>query len=122
MSKRYSNEHEWATLEGDIATIGLSAYAVEQLGDITFVELPEVGTEAEKDASIAFIESVKAASDIYTPLSGKVIEVNENLEDAPEQLNEDAQNTWVFKLQVSDASEFTTLLDEAAYKAYIETL
>jgi len=122
MSKRYSNEHEWATIDGDIASIGLSAYAVEQLGDITFVELPEVGAEGSKDDSIAFIESVKAASDIYTPLSGEVIEVNEELEDTPELLNEAAENTWVFKLKVSNASEFETLMDEASYKAYIETL
>jgi len=122
MSKRYSNEHEWAILDGEVATIGLSAYAVEQLGDITFVELPEIGAEGGKDDSIAFIESVKAASDIYTPLSGEVVEVNEDLEDTPEQLNEDAENTWVFKLKVSDASEFETLMDEAGYKAYIETL
>jgi glycine cleavage system H protein len=109
-------------IDGDIASIGLSAYAVEQLGDITFVELPEVGAEGSKDDSIAFIESVKAASDIYTPLSGEVIEVNEELENTPELLNEAAENTWVFKLKVGDASEFETLMDEASYKAYIETL
>lgn len=120
--KKYSNEHEWAILEESIATIGLSAYAVEQLGDITFVELPEIGAEVSKDDSIAFIESVKAASDIYTPVGGEVIEVNENLEETPELLNEDAENTWVFKLKVSDADEFETLMDEAGYKAYIETL
>ena len=122
MSKRYSNEHEWATIDGDIASIGLSAYAVEQLGDITFVELPEIGAEASKDDSIAFIESVKAASDIYTPVGGEVVEVNEDLEDTPELLNEAAETTWVFKLKISDASEFETLMDEAGYKAYIETL
>ena len=122
MSKHYSNEHEWAILDGEIASIGLSAYAVEQLGDITFVELPEIGAEAGKDDSIAFIESVKAASDIYTPVGGEVVEVNEILEDTPELLNEAAETTWVFKLKVSDASEFETLMDEAGYKAYIETL
>ncbi len=122
MSKRYSNEHEWAILEGGVASIGLSAYAVEQLGDITFVELPEIGAEASKDDSIAFIESVKAASDIYTPVGGEVVEVNEELENTPELLNEAAESTWVFKLKVSDASEFETLMDEAGYKAYIETL
>ncbi|MDA7847870.1 glycine cleavage system protein GcvH [Sulfurospirillum sp.] len=122
MSKRYSNEHEWAILDGEIASIGLSAYAVEQLGDITFVELPEIGAQGDKDDSIAFIESVKAASDIYTPVGGEVLEVNEELEDRPELLNEAAENTWIFKLKVSDASEFDTLMDEASYKAYIETL
>ncbi len=122
MSKYYSNEHEWAILDGEVASIGLSAYAVEQLGDITFVELPEVGAEADKDDSIAFIESVKAASDIYTPVGGEVVEVNEALEDTPELLNEAAEISWVFKLKVSDVSEFETLMDEAGYKAYIETL
>ena len=122
MIKKYSNEHEWAILDGEVASIGLSAYAVEQLGDITFVELPEIGAEADKDDSIAFIESVKAASDIYTPVGGEVVEVNEDLEDAPELLNEAAETTWIFKLKVSDANEFDTLMDEAGYKAYIETL
>lgn len=120
--KRYSNEHEWAILDGEIATIGLSAYAVEQLGDITFVELPEIGTSVDQDDSIAFIESVKAASDIYLPVGGEVIEVNSELEDTPELINDDAENTWIMKVKVSDASEFETLMDEAAYKAYIETL
>lgn len=120
--KKYSNEHEWALIEGDEATIGLSAYAIEQLGDITFLELPEIGASADKDESIAFIESVKAASDIYIPLSGEVIAVNEELNDTPELLNEDAKNTWVLKIKLKDASEAETLMDEAAYKDYIATL
>ena len=120
--KKYSNEHEWAILDGEVASIGLSAYAVEQLGDITFVELPEIGAEVGKDDSIAFIESVKAASDIYTPVGGKVVEVNEDLEDKPELLNEAAETTWIFKLKVSDVAEFDALMDEAGYKAYIATL
>jgi len=122
MSKRYSNEHEWTLQDGDTATIGLSDYAVEQLGDITFVELPEIGATASAGESIAFIESVKAASDIYAPVSGEVIEVNEALEDAPESLNEDANGTWIMKIKVSDTSEFDTLMDETAYKTFIETL
>jgi len=122
MMKKYSNEHEWAILDGDIASIGLSAYAIEQLGDITFVELPEIGAEADKDDSIAFIESVKAASDIYAPVGGEVVEGNEDLENTPELLNEAAETTWIFKLKVSDTSEFDTLMDETGYKAYIETL
>lgn len=120
--KKYSTEHEWAILEEGEASIGLSAYAVEQLGDITFVELPEIGASADKDESIAFIESVKAASDIYIPMGGEVIAANEELEDTPELLNEAAEDTWIMKIKVSDASEFDTLMDEAAYKAYIETL
>ncbi len=122
MIKKYSNEHEWAILDADVASIGLSAYAVKQLGDITFVELPEIEATADKDDSIAFIESVKAASDIYTPVGGEVTEINEELEDRPELLNEAAETTWIFKLKVSDVAEFETLMDEAGYKAYIETL
>jgi glycine cleavage system H protein len=122
MTKLYSNEHEWAIIEGDEATIGLSAYAVEQLGDITFLELPEIGASASKDDSIAFIESVKAASDIYIPLSGEVIAVNDTLNDTPELLNEDAENTWVLKIKINDASEANSLMSESAYKDYIATL
>jgi glycine cleavage system H protein len=120
--KRYSNEHEWAIVDGDIVTVGLSAYAIEQLGDITFVELPEIDGEVDKDDSIAFIESVKAASDIYTPVGGKVTQANEKLEDAPELLNESAEDTWIFKLKVNDADEFETLMSEDDYKAFLETL
>ncbi len=120
--KKYTNEHEWAELDGDIATVGLSEYAIKELGDITFVELPEIGQSANKDESIAFIESVKAASDIYAPLSGEVVEINEELETAPESLNEDASATWILKIKVSDAGEFDTLLDEAAYNTFIASL
>jgi len=120
--KKYTNEHEWAQLEGEVATVGLSAYAVNELGDITFVELPEIGQSAKQGESIAFIESVKAASDIYAPLSGEVIAVNEELEDAPELLNEDAQGTWIMKIKASDVSELDTLLDEAAYNTYTASL
>lgn len=122
MTKKYSNEHEWAVIDGDIVSIGLSAYAVEQLGDITFVELPEIGAEVIKDESVAFIESVKAASDIYTPVGGEVVEVNEELESAPELLNTAAETTWIYKLKISDKDEFETLMDEVAYQAYIGTL
>ena len=120
--KKYTNEHEWAELEGDVATIGLSNYAIDELGDITFVELPEIGTSASKGESIAFIESVKAASDIYAPLSGEVVEVNMDLEATPEILNEDSEGTWILKIKVNDISELETLMDEAAYSAYTETL
>ncbi len=122
MAKKYSSEHEWAEIDGDIASIGLSAYAVEQLGDITFVELPEVGSNINKDDSVAFVESVKAASDIYTPIGGEVVEVNLELEDRPELLNENAQETWIFKLKISNMDEFDTLMDEDQYKAFIESL
>jgi len=120
--KKYTNEHEWAQLDGDIATMGLSKYAIDQLGDITFVELPEIGQSGNKGESVAFIESVKAASDIYMPLSGEVVEINTELEDAPELLNEDAEGTWILKIKPSDADEFKELMDEKAYLAFVETL
>ena len=120
--KMYNEEHEWVEVNGNVATVGVSAYAVEQLGDITFVELPEVDNEMSSGDSVAFIESVKAASDIYAPVSGTICEVNEVLLDEPESLNEDALNIWIFKVTLSDASEIDALMDEAAYKAYIETL
>jgi len=120
--KKYNEEHEWVEVEGDIATVGVSTYAVEQLGDITFIELPEVDTEVSKGDSVAFVESVKAASDIYTPLSGEVYEVNEALLDTPEVLNEDAQRTFIFKLKVSDADELGSLMSEDEYKNFIDSL
>ena len=120
--KRYNEEHEWIEVDGDIASVGISAYAVEQLGDITFVELPEIDADISKGDSVAFVESVKAASDIYAPISGTVCEINEDLLDTPESLNENALNIWIFKVTLIDATELDTLMDEDAYKAYIETL
>ena len=119
---RYNQEHEWAKIEGDEATVGVSAYAVEQLGDITFVELPEVDAEVSAEESVAFVESVKAASDIYTPLSGTITAVNESLLDAPEQLNAAPAETWIFKLKLSDEAEVEELMDQVAYDAYLATL
>ncbi len=120
--RKYNEEHEWVTVEGDIATVGISKYAVEQLGDITFLELPEVDSECTTGDSVAFVESVKAASDIYAPLTGTITEVNEDLLDTPESLNEDAQNIFIFKIKISDVSELDSLMDEDAYAKYIETL
>ena len=120
--RKYNEEHEWIEVDGDIATVGISAYAVEQLGDITFVELPEVDADISKGDSVAFIESVKAASDVYAPVSGTISAINEDLLDAPESLNENALNIWIFKVTLSDTNELDSLMDEDAYKAYIETL
>ena len=119
---KYTEEHEWLRVEGDIVVVGITEHASTQLGDIVFVELPEEGDTVSKDDEVVVIESVKAASDIYTPVGGEVIEVNEDLEDTPELLNEAAESTWIFKLKVSDAAEFDTLMDEAGYKTYLETL
>jgi glycine cleavage system H protein len=120
--KKYNEEHEWVEVEGDTATVGISTYAVEQLGDITFIELPEIGTEVSMGDSVAFVESVKAASDIYTPISGEISEVNEALLDEPEVLNQDAQGTFVFKLKVSNMEELDELMDEEAYKQFVASL
>ena len=120
---RYSKEHEWVRVDGDSATVGISEHAVSELGDITFVELPEVGNSVSKDDSVAFIESVKAASDVYTPISGEITEVNERLEDEPEIINASPLDEgWIYKMKVSDSSELDTLMDEEAYKAYIASL
>jgi len=119
---KYNEEHEWLTVENGIASVGVSSYAVEQLGDITFIELPEIHSEVSIGDSVAFVESVKAASDIYTPVSGTIIEVNEELLDTPETLNSDAQTTIIFKIKLSDESELDSLMSDEDYQQYIQTL
>ncbi|HHD75471.1 MAG TPA: glycine cleavage system protein GcvH [Campylobacterales bacterium] len=120
--KKYNEEHEWVEVEGEIATVGISTYAVEQLGDITFIELPEIDAEVSMGDSVAFVESVKAASDIYTPISGEVCEVNEALLETPEVLNEDAMGNFVFKLKASNLDELDSLMDEEAYQSFVASL
>lgn len=121
--ERYSEEHEWVRMEGDTAVCGISEYAQEQLGDVVYVELPEIGRVVAQNDEIAVVESVKAASDIYSPVSGEVVEVNEAVSDAPETVNEDALGKgWLFKITVSDEGEFGDLMDEDAYKDYIAGL
>jgi glycine cleavage system H protein len=120
--KKYNEEHEWIEVNNEIGAVGISEYAITQLGDITFIELPEVNSDVDSGDSVAFIESVKAASDIYTPVSGNIIEVNEDLLDNPESLNEDALNISIFKIKLSDIGELDNLMDEEAYQEYIKTL
>ncbi|WP_025898175.1 glycine cleavage system protein GcvH [Sneathiella glossodoripedis] len=123
MSIKYTKDHEWVTVEDDIATVGVSVYAQEQLGDVVFVEVPEVGRTLDKGDELAVVESVKAASEVYAPIGGEVLEVNNDLEDNPSQVNEDAQGSgWFAKVKISDASELDDLMDEAAYKEYTEGL
>lgn len=123
MSAKYTKDHEWVIVEGDVATVGISNYAQEQLGDVVFVEVPEVGASLGKGDELAVVESVKAASEVYAPITGEVVEVNEELEDTPSMVNEEAQGGgWFAKLKVSDASELDELMDEAAYKEYTEGL
>lgn len=120
--QKFSEEHEWVVVEGNIGTVGISAYAIEQLGDITFLELPEIDDEVSEGGSVAFVESVKAASDIYTPISGTITEINEELLDTPELLNQDANANWIFKLEISDESELDELMDQASYDEYTSSL
>jgi glycine cleavage system H protein len=117
---RYTKEHEWVKLEGDTGTVGITDHAQHELGDIVYVDLPQPGTQVAKGATLGSVESVKAVSDIYAPLSGEVIEVNEALTDAPETLNQDAHGKgWLVKLRLSDPAEMEGLLSEQAYETYI---
>ena len=120
---RYTKEHEWVLVDGDTATVGISPYAQEQLGDVVFVELPEVGKKIEKGKEMAVVESVKAASEVYAPISGEVAEVNNALTDAPATVNEDALGKgWFTKIKLANKGELDGLMDEAAYKAYVDGL
>jgi glycine cleavage system H protein len=116
---RYSEEHEWVSVDGDIATIGISDFAQQQLGDVVFVELPDVGRTVERGAEIAVVESVKAASEIYAPLSGEIVEVNDALADEPALVNESPEDDgWFFKMRLNDVAEVNELMDIAAYKTF----
>lgn len=118
----YSESHEWVRLEGEIAVVGISDYAQHALGDLSYVDMPEVGDEVEAGEDFGAVESVKAASDLIAPVSGEVVEINEALEDSPELLNVDAFENWIIKVKMSDASQVSDLMDAAAYAAYCEKL
>ncbi|MGO4168490.1 glycine cleavage system protein GcvH [uncultured Novosphingobium sp.] len=123
MTRYFSQEHEWIEIEGDLGTVGITDYAQGQLGDITFVDLPEAGAAFGKGDSVAVVDSVKAASDVYTPVSGAIAEANGALADEPELVNTQAETGgWLFRITLSDASELGALMDEAAYKQYVESL
>jgi glycine cleavage system H protein len=118
---KYTKEHEWVKVEGDTATVGVTDHAQSELGDITFVDLPAAGKELKKTDSLATIESVKAASDVYSPVSGKVSEVNETLNSEPEKINRSPYGDgWICKLSVADKAELDSLMDAAAYGKYLE--
>ncbi|MDE5875762.1 MAG: glycine cleavage system protein GcvH [Muribaculaceae bacterium] len=117
---RYADSHEWVSLDGDIATIGITDYAQHALGNIVYVDMPEVGDEVTQGEDFGAVESVKAASDLISPVSGEVVEINEELEDSPELVNEDAFSNWIMKVKVSDTSELDNLLDAAAYAKICE--
>ncbi|AWJ84917.1 glycine cleavage system protein GcvH [Azospirillum sp. YIM DDC1] len=121
MTIKYTKDHEWVRVEGDIGTVGVSDHAQHQLGDVVFVELPDVGRQLAQGKEAAVVESVKAASDVFAPVSGEVIEANADLENDPSLVNAGAETTgWFFKLRLSNPSELDGLMDEAAYKAFVE--
>ncbi len=120
---RFTDQHEWVRVDGDIATIGITDYAQEQLGDVVFVELPEVGKELSAGDEAAVVESVKAASEVYSPVSGEVIDVNGEIEATPAGVNEDAMGDgWFVKLRLADPSELDKLMDETAYAEFVASL
>ena len=123
MTTYYTSEHEWIRVEGDIGTVGISQYAQEQLGDVVFVDLPQAGRTVAKGESVAVVESVKAASDIYSPASGEVIEANAALAESPGVVNADPMGKgWFFKIKLSDKGELSGLMDEAAYNDFVKSL
>ncbi len=116
----YSKDHEWVKVEGEYATIGITDYAQDSLGDVVYVELPDIGDELDAGDEIGIVESVKAASDIYTPLSGKVVAVNEELVDTPEAINKDPYASWIIKLEISQVEEIEKLMTSQEYEAFIK--
>ena len=119
--ERFSRDHEWIRVDGGVATVGITDHAQNQLGDIVFVELPEAGRRAAAGEAVAVVESVKAASDVFTPLSGEVVEVNGDLVDRPALVNEDAEGkAWFFKIKVADEAELAPLMDRAAYQRFVK--
>jgi glycine cleavage system H protein len=120
---RFTKDHEWVLVEGDIATVGITKYAADQLGDVVFVEVPEVGKTVGQGDGFAVVESVKAASDVYAPLAGEVVEGNEALGSAPETVNSDPEGAgWFGRLKITDLSQLEALMDRVAYDAYLASL
>ena len=116
---KFSKEHEWIKLDGDIATIGITQHATEMLGDIVFVELPEIGSSVKKDGNVGVVESTKAASDVYTPVSGEVVENNQSIVDDPGKINSDPENdAWFFKLKIKDKAELDSLMNKEEYDKF----
>jgi glycine cleavage system H protein len=121
--KRYTKDHEWVLLDGDIATVGITDHAQEQLGDLVHVELPELERDVSEGETCAVVESVKAAADVFAPLAGKVVEVNETVVEDPSIVNSDAEGEgWFFRIELDDTDSFDTLMDQDAYDEFLETL
>lgn len=123
MTTYYSKDHEWISVDGGVATVGITSYAQEQLGDVVYVELPEPGTELSQGDEAGVVESVKAASEVYAPIDGEVVEANEVLSEEPGKVNEDPEgDAWFLKMKVGNESQLSELMDEAGYKAFVESL
>jgi len=123
MSTRYTKDHEWIRLDGDVATVGITEHAQEQLGDIVYVELPEIGRKVDKGGEAAVVESVKAASDVYSPASGEVVAINDALGATPGTINEEAEGKgWFFRLKLSSPAELNELMSAEQYKEFLATL
>ena len=119
--KKFSKQHEWISVEGDIATVGITKHASEMLGDVVFVELPEKGKMIEKDGQAGVVESTKAASDIYSPIAGEIVENNQSIVDDPAAVNKDPEgNAWFFKIKVKNKSEIDTLMNKADYEKFVK--
>jgi len=119
--ERFTRDHEWIRVDGGVGTVGITHHAQTQLGDIVFVDVPEAGRKAKQGEAVAVVESVKAASDIFSPVSGEVIETNADLAGQPALVNEDAEGkAWFFKLRIADTAELDTLMDRAAYEAFVK--
>ena len=122
MTIYYTNEHEWISVEGDVGTVGITAFAADKLGDVVFVELPDAGKAVKKDADMAVVESVKAASDVYAPVTGEVVEGNAAIVDDPAKVNADPEGAgWFVKIKLADKGQLTGLMDKAAYDAFCAT-
>jgi len=117
---KYTETHEWVKVDGNVATVGITDFAQQQMTDIVYVELPEVGREISKGDVIATIESVKSAEDVYSPLTGKIVEVNEELSSTPEKINESPYEAWIVKIEISNPDELNSLLDASAYREVVE--
>ena len=119
--KKFSKQHEWLSVEGDVATIGITKHAVEMLGDVVFVELPEKGKNVKKESQAGVVESTKAASDVYTPITGEVTEINQSIVDYPETVNKDPEgSSWFFKIKIKNKSELDELMNKVDYEKFVK--
>lgn len=123
MTTKYSKDHEWIAIDGDVGTVGITDHAQEQLGELVFIEVPDVGATLDQGDEACVVESVKAASEVYSPCTGEIVAVNEELADAPTTVNDNAEGDgWMFKIKIADMAELDDLMDASAYKAYLKEI